>query len=193
MVIKTALKTLLIAVIALILAFAVASLGFPRQMATMFENMGAYSYATGYADLAYRYSKTTGNLARCVDDSIFAGNDENIVKYGDMIIAREDFKDYAEERTAALNGDVDYFSFVYGNLAGAKYNCNDKDGALNMAKIAMQGVFDFPVNNAYAILVIRAAKVNDMEFCKKLKPLIEELTPTEAQQNYYNTVLSILT
>lgn len=192
-VVKTALKTLLVAVIALLAAFGVASLGFPRHMATLFENMGSYSLATGYASLSYKYSKTIGNLARCVDDSIFAGNDKNIVKYGDMLVVLEDFSEYAKERTEALDGEADYFYFVYSNLAGAKYNCGNKDDALDMAQMAMQGVTDFPVNNTYAILATRAAQADDAEFCQKLYELIVDLTPSAAQQAYYDTVLSILT
>lgn len=192
-VVKTALKTLLIAFIALIAAFMVASFGFPGKMATMCENMGAYSSATLYADLAFNYSRTTSNLARCLDDSVFAGKDENIVKYGDRLIAREDFAAYAEERSAAANGAVDYFGFVYNNLTIAKYNRGDKDGALNTAKTAMEGVSDFPVNNAYAILAIQAASASDAELCQKIYELIVELSPTAEQQNYYLTVLSILT
>lgn len=191
-VIKTALKTLLVVVMVLIVAFATASLGFPGRMATLFENMGAYSSATGYANLAYKYSDTVENLARCMDDSIFAGNDKKIVKYGDMLVEYEDFISYAEERTAALGGEVNYYYFVYSNLACAKFNCGDKDGALDMAKIAMQDVKDFPINNTYAILAIQAARNSDTEFCQKMYNLIVDLTPSAAQQNYYNVVLSIL-
>lgn len=189
---KSALKTLLGAVIVILVAFAVFSFGFPGKMASILEDMGSYSLATRYAGLAYTYSKTTENLARCLDDSIFAENDEDIVKYGDLLLESSDFEEYAEGRSAATGYVVDYSTFVYGRLAIAKYNLNDKDGALETAVMAMRGVTGFPINNTYAILAIQAVRTNDTVFCQKLKPLIEELSPTLQQQNYYNIVLSIL-
>lgn len=192
-VVKTALKTLLIAVIALIIAFAAASLGFPGQMASLFEKSGAYSCATCYARLAYKYSATVENLARCFDDSVFAGNDENIVEFGDMLVSRDDFKTYAEERLAASESGVSYRNFVYSNLAKAKFLCGDKKGAMEVANTAMVGVTDFPANNAYAILAIQAVRINDGEYRQKIYGLIVNLSPSAEQQNYYNAVLSILT
>lgn len=191
---STAFKAVLIVIIALIVAFATASLGFPQHMATMFEEVGAYSFATGYAGLAYKYSGTVENLARCVDDSILGGDDANIVNYGNKLVKRNDFIDYSKKRTAA-SGKVDYYHFVYGNLARAKYNRNDKDGALKTAQTSMQDITDFPVNNAFGLLAVRATKKTDKEFCKKLLACIQELNlqPSSEQQSYYGTVVKILT
>lgn len=191
---KTAFKTVLIVIIALIVAFATASLGFPQHMATMFENVGAYSFATGYAGLAYKYSGTVENLARCVDNSILAADDANIVNYGDKLVKHKDFISYSEKRTAA-SGKVDYYHFVYGKLACAKYNRGNKDGAFKTAQTSMQDVSDFPVNNALALLVIRAVKKSDMEFCQKLSDaIIGKFNPSgEQQQKYYDAVVKILT
>ena len=79
-VVKTALKTLLGVIIALLIAFAIASLGFPGSMASLFENWGNYSLATGYASLSYSYSGNAEDLARCFQDSVLAGNDGDIVR-----------------------------------------------------------------------------------------------------------------
>lgn len=190
---KTALKTVLIVLIALIAAFTTASLGFPQHMATMFEKMGAYSFATGYAGLAYKYKNTVDRLARCVDYSIFAEDDANIVNYGDELVARDDFKEYAEGRTAALDGEVDYFHFIYGRIACAKYISGKKDAAFETAQKSMQGVSDFPQDNAFAALAIRSVDNSDAEFSQRLLNEIKNFTPTAEQQTYYNAVIAILT
>ena len=190
---NTAFKTVLIVIAAIIIAFATASLGFPQHMATMFEDMGAYSFATGYAGLAYKYSGTVENLARCVDDSILAADDANIINYGDKLVKRKDFISYSEKRTAASNG-VNYYHFVYGKLACAKYNRGKKEGALKAAQTSMQNVSDFPVNNALGLLSARAFKKSDIEFCRKLSEEIGKFNPSdEQQQKYYDAVISILT
>lgn len=187
---KTALKTVLIVIIALIVAFITASLGFPQHMATMFEKMGSYSFATGYAGLAYKYNGTVENLARCVDDSVFADDDANIVNYGDKLVAREDFIEYSEKRTE--DSGIDYYHFVYSNLARAKYNRGNSDGAFETAQESMQDATDFPVNNAFAVLAIRSVETSDKEFSEKLLNEIVKFEPAADQLNYYNAVIAIL-
>ena len=181
---------ILVAIIAIVVAFATASLGFPQQMATMFENMGAYTFATGYAGLAYKYSRSVESLARCVDDSIFAKDEANIVNYGDKLVARDDFVEYSATRSE--ESGIDYYHFVYSNLACAKYSRGDKAGAFETAQASMQNVPDFPENNAYAALAIRAVKGLDYELAIKLYQEIIQKIPSAEQQEYYDAVLEIL-
>lgn len=187
---KTALKTLLAAIIAILVVFAAVSLGFPQHMATMFENLGSYSIATGYAGLAYKYNGTVENLARCVDDSIFAGSDANIVKYGEKLVTCGDFAEYSVGRTE--ESGIDYYHFVYSNLACAAYNRGDKDGAFERAQESMQDVDGFPENNALAALAIRSVESSDGQFSQKLYQEILTKAPTAEQQDYYLAVIDIL-
>ena len=189
-VVKTALKVILAVIIAMGVAFATASLGFPKSMATLFENMGAYSFATGYASLAYKYSGTVENLARCVDDSVFGEDEPNIVNFGNKLVKHSDFLNYSQKRTD--ESGIDYFHFVYSNLAVAKYGQGDKKGALETAKTSMQDVSDFPVNNALAALAIRAAEKSDEQFSQQLLQEISAKVPSAEQQNYYDAVKNIL-
>lgn len=198
---RTALKTLLVLIIAAILAFGVASLGFPAQMATLFENMRAYGFATGYAGLAYSYSGTVENLSRCVDDSILAGDHINIVNYGEQLVGREDFIDYAAERTQRerenlpeeLKQSYNYYNIVYSNLVCAKYDNGDKDGALTTANESMKHLGGFPVNNALAALAIRAKQRADSVFAEKIYSAVKAITPDADQREYYDAVIAILT
>lgn len=187
---KTALKTLLTAIIAILVVFAAISLGFPHYMAAMFENMGSYCIATGYAGLAYKYNGTVENLARCVDDSIFAESDANIVKYGEKLVTCGDFAEYAAGRTE--ESGIDYYHFVYSNLACATYNRGDKEGAFERAQASMRDVDDFPINNALAALAIRSVESSDEQFSQKLYQEILTKAPTAGQQDYYLTVIDIL-
>lgn len=190
---STAFKTIIIVIMALIVAFTAASLAIPQHMASMFENMGAYSFATGYASLAYKYKDTAGNLARCVDDSILAEDDDNVINFGDKLVSHADFAAYAKTRTE--ESGLDYYHFVYSYVACAKYTRGEKDNAFQTATESMQNVLDFPENNAFAALAIKAAENSDKEFAEKiyLKILELDLQPTEEQTSYYGTVLTILT
>lgn len=187
---KTVFKMILVVVIAIAVVFATVSLALPQSMATMFENMGIYSFATGYAGLAYKYSRTVESLARCVDDSIFAKDEANVINYGEKLVAHDDFEEYCATRTE--ESGVDYYHFVYSNLACAKYSRGDKDGALETAKASMQDISDFPENNAFGALAIRAVKNLDYELAIELYQEIIQKTPTTEQTRYYNSVLEIL-
>lgn len=199
---KTALKTLLAVIIAAVLAFAVASLIFPQHLATAFERTGNYSFATGYASLAYKYNDTTPNLARCVDDSILAGRDAKIVKFGEWLVAVDDFDEYCASRNQAAYEQAedgvdfstyDYRQIVYGNLARAKYSRGDKQGAFDTAVQGMTGVAGFPINNSLAALALRVYEAKDSEYMQKLSQALQSISPADgAESEYLNDVMAIL-
>lgn len=190
---KTAVKALLIVIIALALLFGVASLGFPSQMASLFEKMGGYSFATGYAKLAYSYSDTCANLARCVDDSIFAGDERNTVVFGEQLVGRDDFNEYCAERNASMDS-LDYRQFVYGNIAVAHYELGDSDAALKTSDEAMSGVVGFPSNNAYTALALAARNAGDASLMDALYGRVSSIIPlSSAEEENRSAVMAILT
>jgi len=121
-ILKTALKTLLGIFIALILAFTVASLGFPRSMAKMFENWEWYAFSTGYYSLAYSYRGDIDDLAKCAENSILDENDSKIIKYCEKLLAHEDFEGLCERKKNMFGEGLtfDYKKFITENLAQAK-------------------------------------------------------------------------
>ena len=177
-IVKTAFKTLLGIIIALLVAFAIASLGFPSSMASLFEDWGNYSLATGYASLSYNYTNDVNDLARCFEDSILAKNDNDIVNYGDKLIADEKFSDVCDKKNAQL-GDVtsktiDYAQYVYGSVACAKYRKGDKDGALDTAVKGIEGKTAFEERNALSQLSLQAILSKDKETASKLLEVLNE-------------------
>ena len=206
---KTAFKTFIIVIVVLIVAFATASLGFPGQMATFFENMGSYSFATGYASLAYTYSGSYEDLARCVDDSILSEDDKNIVNFASQFVDRSGFEDYCKKRDEAnaknleesgitAYTDYSYKQYVFGKLASSQYALGDRDAAIETAEKSMDGI-GFPVNNAYVMLARRAYEKKDVQMKSKLYEKLSERRDKIANEdhlskdlNYINQVLLIL-
>ena len=197
-ILKTALKTLLVVVIVVLVAFGVASLGFPSDLAGLCEKSGNYSMAIGYANLSYTYSKDVNDLNRCFTDSVYAKNDNDIVKYGDKLIADEKFTEVCESITVikVKTGDeekeiaIDYKQYVYGRLAAAKYRSGSKDAAFDTAVAAdVQG---FPQNNALAILSLQVIESGDKETADKLLREVKKLSPTDGDKDYYDTLLAQL-
>lgn len=193
LIVKTALKTLLGIVIAVIVAFGVASLGFPSAMASMWENFGNYSFATGYSSLAYSYSGSAEDLAQCLKYSVLAENNADTVKYGDKLIAHEDFEAVCrsrdEENTASTDYAGGYKQFVCGRVALAKYASGDFDGALSCALYAMEGVSDFPAGNALIVLSLEIIRLSDDGAAQSVLALLENYAPSgEVQENAYEVV-----
>lgn len=196
---KTALKTLIIVAVVVLVAFGIASLGFPSQMAGMCEKSGNYKMATGYASLSYTYSKNVNDLNRCFVDSMYAKNDNDTVKFGDKLIADEKFSEVCEsitEITVKTGGKevkipIDYRQYVCGHVSAAKYRKGKKDEALNTATAAMEGVQGFPKNNALAILSLQVIESGDKDTAAKLITEIE--SNHVAESDYYNTLIQELT
>ena len=198
-ILKTALKTLLIVAVIVLVAFGVASLGFPSAMAGLCEKSGNYSMATGYANLSYTYSKDVNDLNRCFTDSVYAKNDNDIVKYGDKLIADEKFAEVCESITVikVKIGDeeieipIDYNQYVCGRVSAAKYRKGNKDDALDVAKTAMEGVQGFPQNNALAVLSLQVIESNDKDTAEKL---LDEIKTNHAdtESDYYTALVDEL-
>ena len=199
-ILKTALKTLIIVAVIVLVAFGVASLGFPSEMAGLCEKSGNYSMATGYASLSYTYSKNVNDLNRCFTDSVYAKNDNDIVKFGDQLISDERFAEVCESITVIkvktgekeIEIPIDYKQYVCGHVSAAKYRKGKNDDALEVAKAAMEGIQGFPQNNALAVLSLQAIESGDKDTADKLLTEVQKFTPAEADKAYYDTLVDEL-
>ena len=198
-ILKTALKTLLIVAVVVLVAFGVASLGFPSDMATLCERSGNYSMATGYANLSYTYSKNVYDLNRCFADSIYAKNDNDIVKFGGQLIDDEKFSEVCANITVVkgkIDGKeieipIDYKQYVYGHVSAAKYRRGAKDEAFETAQTAMKDVSGFPKNNALAVLSLQVIEKGDKDTAGKLLEEIEN-NHQDAGNDYYKALVNQL-
>lgn len=184
---KTALKTIVAVIIAAILAFAVASLGFPRSMAGICEGFGNYSLATSYSSLSYKFTGDINDLYNCANYGILANDDGKITYYCAMFYEHDGFEEFCE-------GNAGVKQRVLSNLAAAQYRQGEKDKALNTAEAAMDGVSDFPAGNAISKLCVEVGKSYDKQTAQKLLKLTEDggFVPTAEQVNSYNNVKNIL-
>ncbi|MDE6867702.1 MAG: hypothetical protein K2J83_00955 [Clostridia bacterium] len=136
----SALEGLAALALAALLVFSLWILCSPQTMATASEKTGNYSFAVTCADLRYKYTKKTDDLARCVQDSILCGNDELIVKYGESFIAKDDFEEVCESR------GENFKTYACGNIALSQYKTEslekavstcEKGGALSFIKLTV--------------------------------------------------------
>ena len=195
-IIKTALKTLLILIIVALAAFAVASFGFPQHMATFFENTENYTLATKYASLRYSYTGEVDDAARCVEDSILSGDNDDLIQYCEIFVNHSDFDTYCTQMdeyysTAAYSSyTLSYKQYIYGKYAVALAVNGQKQDAVNTALNA-NGLHSFKSGNAVSVLALWAAGKEDGETCSLIAAAMESINAPEDAE-YYNDILQIV-
>ncbi len=193
LVVKTAVKTVLIILGILIAVFAVFNFAFPQHMATATESIGNYDLAVKYASLRYYYTKDCSDLARCFDDSVLLGKDEYILQYGEQLIDHRDYEYVCERKNSQQTGSgYDYNHWVKSKLAVSYYNTGDTPKAIKMAA-EDNGKDRFPYGNALMSLAARIRSAKDADAAKELLDVLELITPTEQKESeYLNKVMVLL-
>ena len=190
-VVKTAVKTVLIILAAILAVFAVFNFAFPQHMATLTEGMGNYSLAIKYASLRYSYTHDGEDLARCFDDAVLWKNDKYIIEYGEELIKRYDFSDVCESKNKS-SGIYDYKHRVYGKLAVSYYNTGKKSDAVLFAASANEPD-SFVYGNALMSLAVAVRAAHDSETCGLLIEELEKIHPVNEQEiSYLNQVIASL-
>lgn len=185
-VLKVALMTVGALAAAGILIFSLWILISPQSMATVSERLGNYSFAVVCADLKYKYSGETYDLARCADDGILSADDALIVKYCERLVEKDDFFDVCRRKNEELARTyygiyaTDYAAYVIGNLAAAQYRAGDLDKAIDTAK---RGEAEY-----FTRLVIEIVENGTREDIEKVKNSLSSLGAAE----YVNGLIALL-
>ena len=146
-ILKTALITLGSLVVAGILIFSLWILIAPQSMATVSEKLGNYNFAVTCANLKYKYSDETEDLARCAEDSILSGEDKLIIKYCDPLVKCDNFDELCTKRNEKLADTLygryatSYKTYIIGNLAAAQYRLGDLQKAVQTCELGDKECF----------------------------------------------------
>lgn len=199
LVVKTAVKTVLILLGIIIAAFAIFNFAFPQHMATAMEALGNYNMAVKYANLRYTYTGDCFDLARCYDDSVLSGENENIILYAEKLLADKDYERVCAERNGIYNDmyadqfgfNFDYDLRVRSTTSVAYYSQAIKmDGddrstytqkAINFALDA-NGNDRFPYGNSLMTLSIKIANNNDLAAAELMLVALDGITPTDEEE-----------
>ncbi len=184
LVVKTAVKTVLIILGVLIAVFAVFNFAFPQHMATVTESMGNYSLAVKYASLRYSYTGEGDDLARCFEDSVLLGNDKYVIQYGDELTNRMDFDRICENKSLRMGGGYDYRHYVLGKLAVSYFKSGRKQEAVELAYEA-NGNESFAYGNALMSLSSAAKTAKDAETCSAIIEKLDTLNPLKSEEIEY--------
>ena len=196
-VVKTAVKTVLIILGIVGIIFAVFNFAFPQHMATLTEGMGNYSLAIKYASLRYSYTHDGEDLARCFDDAVLLGEDKYILEFGEDLVKLKDFDVICEKKSDEIGGGYDYHHYVLNKISLSYYNTGKKAEAVALA-LEANGGSTFVYGNALMSLAARVRSANDAQTSKMLVEILQNIHPenqTEADNlqvviNGLNAVIS---
>lgn len=192
LVVKTAVKTVLIILGILVAVFAVFNFAFPQHMATVTESMGNYSIAVKYAWLRYTYTGDGEDLSRCFDDSVLLGNDKYILQYGEELTNLNEFERICEKKNQRMGAGYDYRHYVLGKMAVANYNTGKKQEAVELAAEA-NGTESFAYGNALMSLSAVARSEKDAEVSSAIITKLENIHPAiDKEINYLKEVTNSL-
>lgn len=177
LIIKTALITMAALAVAAAAVFSLWLVCSPSTMADACEKTGNYPLAVTCADLSYKYSGKTEDLARCAENSILSGNDKLIVSYGDRLIASDDFDTLCIAKDKLIGG-TDYAQFtsaynvyIRGHVAAAHYRGGDADKAVAAAEAGGA--------RAFTKLVLAIAERGDRAAAEKVLSVLENMENSE--------------
>lgn len=209
LVVKTAVKTVLVLLGVILAAFAVFNFAFPQHMATAMESLGNYDMAVKYANLRYFYTKDSFDLARCFDDSVLSGNDGNIIYYGEALMSDGNYSKVCSERNGLYNdlySDQSGFSFDYdlrvkSSLSSSYYNlaveaegderAEYTEKAIGFAANA-NGSERFPYGNALMTLSVRIVNRNDGAAASAMLDVLDGITASDGELDDLNYIKSRL-
>jgi hypothetical protein len=177
-IVKTAVKTVMIILIALIILFAVFNFAFPQHMATACERLGNYSLAVKYASLRYTYTRDADDLSRCVNDSILSGKDEYIADFGEQMLELDTFDELVAQNGNGYPGGVDYNQYLSGKVAASKYATGDFDGAFEIAFKA-NGDSSFASGNPLMVMSIRIISEKDKTGASQMAEGLQKVSPED--------------
>ncbi len=192
-VVKTAVKTVLIILGILVAVFAVFNFAFPQHMATATESIGNYDLAVKYSLLRYNYTKKCEDLARCFEDSVLLGEDKYILEYGEKLTAHHDYEEVCKVKNRQQSGSrFDYKHWVNSKLAVSYYNTGEKAKAIELAS-KDNGTQSFVYGNALMSLSASIRSAGDVESATAILAALEEIHPDDAsERDTLTQVISII-
>lgn len=179
-IVQIAVKAFLIVFGVVIVAFIIFNFACPQHMATFAESIGNYGLALRYASMRYSYTSDTRDLARCVEDAVFAEDNASVIEYGGMFFEKDDCAQVMYDLT--LENNVNYLNFFGGALVSAHYAEGDFSAALDVAS-DLNGTESFAAGNPLIALASAVISSSDAANAPALVAVLQGVSPEDGEQS----------
>ena len=176
---------------------------YPSTMMKLTYDLGMESASIHFAERAYKASDDIYYIAYATEVAIGEGKDGKIDSCGERFIEDENFGAYCaakNEEFAAMDENAEngeayeqyYEQYIYGQVCIAKYNCGDKQEAVDSA-FAWIGT-SFKKNNAVVAVLITVLQAGDVETAQMIKGKMKQMqeSVSEADRAYFDRTLGLL-
>ena len=169
---------------------------YPSTMMKLTYDLGMESASIHFAERAYKASDDIYYIAYATEVAIGEGKDGKIDSCGERFIEDDSFEAYCAAKNEEFGVSVEdgntYEQYIYGQVCIAKYNCGDKQEAVDSA-FAWIGT-SFKKNNAVVAVLITALQAGDVETAQMIKGKMEQMqeSVSEADRAYFERTLGLI-
>lgn len=194
-ILRAVLSTLLAIVLLFAFMFTTLIVVYPSTMMEFTYSIGLESSSIKYAQRAYKRSDDIYYIAHATQTAIEIENYKKIDSCGMELIEDEEFESFCAEKNDR-NGEKagDYAQYIYGQVCVAKYECGEKQAAVEHA-FAFTEEKEFPINNAIVAVLIVSLRSEDAETVNMIEGKMKERTGdlSESDQAYFDETLRLIT
>ena len=183
-IVRTILTTL--AAIGVLVLFTIAGLCafFPSTSMEITYDMGMERSAIHFAERAYKGTEDVYFIAYATEVAIEEADASKIVDCGEKFIEDDNFEQYSKAK------GENYEQFIYGKVCVSKYECGDKNGAVELACKSLKG--RFPQNNALVAVLLTSLRENDIATVETIKTKLKGISVEGDEAVYLQNVLMML-
>ncbi len=126
-IIKPIIISLLIVTVFFVSTFFLVGAVSPKIISNLAFRVNAKNLSLNYAEKAYLKDETVYNLGTLIERSIYAENDEKVVKYSPVFLSSSEFDEYKKNKSG------NYELYIVNEYISSLYNLKSIDKAVNTA------------------------------------------------------------
>ena len=154
-IIKTALKTILVLLLSISILFFATGLIAPGVIGDFTYRLGLTSISVPYTKAQYEYSKDINDLATLIDRAYQMDDYQTVVDYADDMYAHEHYLDYVNYEST--QNDINYTQYLSGIYVISLLEIGDSDTATDIV-ISNTKIEDDKYTNVIKYLVVAIDK-----------------------------------
>ncbi len=168
---------------------------YPSTMMKFTYDMGMDKSSISYAMRVYKRTDEIYYIAHATETAIGIGNEEKILKCGELFIADEEFAAYCAEKNENKPETTTgtYQQYIYGQVCVSEYSLGKKTQAVDRAFGYIGNAF--PVQTAVAAVLINALVKGDIQTVELIKGKMEQMqvaSLSETDKAYYAEIIALI-
>lgn len=168
-IVKTIIISLLIVIVFFVSTFFIVGAVSPKIISNLAFRVNAKNLSLNYAEKAYLKDETVESLGTLIERSIYAENDEKIVKYSPVFLSSSEFDEYKKNKSG------NYELYIVNEYVSSLYNLKSIEKAVNTALSYTDFNSYGETTSPIRILISTANKQKDKETLTTIRTNLDEV------------------